>query len=72
MIQRRTNNIHGAGTFTLSSTIVVVDVVGVPEALHLLLSAREQLGQQLLGPPAARVGRVVHLPLLFTDDTSSR
>ena len=72
MIQRRRNNIHGAGTFPLCSAFVVVDVVGAPEVVHLLLPARGQRGQQLLGPLGARVGRVGHLPPLVTDVTSSR
>lgn len=59
----RDENLHGGGPLPLGGAVVVVDKVGAAQVVHLLLPARRQGRQQLLGPLGPRVAGV--LPALM-------
>jgi len=52
-------SLHGGGALPLGGAVVVVDKVGAAQVVHLLLPARGQRGQQLLGPRCAWVTGVL-------------
>lgn len=53
------SDIHVGGPFPLRGAVVVVDIVGASQVVHLLLPAWRQRRQQLLRPLRTRVCRLV-------------
>lgn len=53
------SDIHVGGPFPLGGAVVVVDIVGASQVVHLLLPAWRQWRQQLLRPLRTRVCRLV-------------